>query len=98
MRADGNDPAIIEEANTKRKVSYKQRSEQKKQCEALHPMTLDTRERWQAEHLPRIQGVPIRTLARASGLSLKYCSLIRRGKFISHSMYWDGLLSVAVPI
>jgi hypothetical protein len=98
LRADGNDPAITEEANAKRSATHKRHYEQKRQYEALHPMTADTRERWQAEYLPRIQGVPIRALARASGLSLKYCSLIRRGLFTPHPMYWDSLLSIAPPL
>jgi hypothetical protein len=45
------------------------------------------------EILPLIQEVPLRRLVEATGLSLRYCSLIRRGERIPHPRHWHVLAS-----
>ncbi len=41
--------------------------------------------------LPGLQGVPLRVMAEAAGLSLYYCSLIRRGQRVPHPRHWAAL-------
>jgi CRISPR-associated endonuclease Cas1 len=49
---------------------------------------LDTFER---DVLPRIQNVSLSRLRRATGLSLRYVSQIRRGEKTPHPMHWEAL-------
>ena len=60
--------------------------------------------RWDAEHdppdeaeftngiLPALQGVPLSKMVQATGLSLRYCSQIRRGR-VPHGRHWSALRS-----
>lgn len=38
-----------------------------------------------------LQGVPLSAMMRATGLSLRYCSLIRRGLAVPHPRHWAAL-------
>src|SRR5262249_52679423 len=40
------------------------------------------------EILPRLEGLPLHRLAAASGLSLRYCALIRSGERTPHPLHW----------
>lgn len=44
--------------------------------------------------LPGIQGVPVRTLAKATGLTNMYCLLVRRGDRVPHPIHWEALAQV----
>jgi hypothetical protein len=50
---------------------------------------------FQPEILPLVQGVPLRRLQRATGLSLRYVSLIRRGEKTPHPRHWGALAETA---
>jgi CRISPR-associated endonuclease Cas1 len=52
---------------------------------------------FQREILPLIRDVPLSRLQRASGLSLRYVSLIRRGERTPHPRHWQSLLESADP-
>jgi hypothetical protein len=39
----------------------------------------------------RLQNVPLREIVRATGFSLGYCSLIRRGLRVPHPRHWASL-------
>ncbi len=41
--------------------------------------------------LPRLQSVPLRTMAAATGLSEGYCSFVRRGLKVPHRRHWARL-------
>ena len=47
------------------------------------------------EILPLIQDVSLSRLVRATGLSLRYVSLIRRGAKRPHPRHWRGFLAAA---
>jgi hypothetical protein len=49
------------------------------------------------EILPLIENVPLSRLQRATGLSLRYLSLIRRGERTPHPRHWQALLSAVEP-
>jgi CRISPR-associated endonuclease Cas1 len=42
--------------------------------------------------LPSLRGVPLSRLVAATGLSLRYCSLVRRGEHTPHPMHWDAFV------
>ena len=41
--------------------------------------------------LPELQGIPLRKLAEATGLSVQDCGLIRRGLRVPHPRHWEAL-------
>lgn len=41
--------------------------------------------------LPRLQRVSLGAMAKATGLSLGYCSMIRRGLYVPHPRHWKAL-------
>ena len=52
---------------------------------------------WEAEEfrrevLPGLQGAPLRAMMEATGLSLRYCSLVRRGEEVPHPRHWAVLV------
>jgi hypothetical protein len=50
---------------------------------------------FQHEILPLIRGVPLSRLQKATGVSLRYVSLIRRGERTPHPRHWQRLLDTA---
>jgi CRISPR-associated endonuclease Cas1 len=44
--------------------------------------------------LPGLQGVPIEKIARATGLSIRYCSFIRRGLNVPHPRHWETMKGI----
>jgi hypothetical protein len=62
---------------------------------------------WQREHgirkpeefresvYPLLGNVPIRELARRTGLSLGYCRQIKRGQVVPHPMWWEAICPLA---
>ena len=50
---------------------------------------------FQREILPLIQEVPLSRLARATGLSLRYVSLVRRGEKTPHPRHWQNLAAAS---
>jgi len=55
------------------------------------------RSAFERDILPLIQGVPLSRLRRATGLSLRYVSLIRRGERTPHPRHWQALLGAVAP-
>lgn len=45
--------------------------------------------------LPGLEGVPVKRMRAATGLSLAYCSQIRAGKRVPHPQQWDGLRALS---
>lgn len=88
-RAEGNDPAHGGQAAKKRGTSNAKRVREAKMWEAENErpdpsVFVET-------ILPSIQGVSLSRLMDVTGLSLRYCSLIRRGAYVPHPKHWDNL-------
>jgi len=47
---------------------------------------------FEREILPLIEHVPLSRLVKATGLSLRYCSQIRRGEKVPHPRHWRALM------
>jgi hypothetical protein len=88
LRAEGRDPTTTDDA--------------KRKLREAHSRHLFDTARWDAEHeqsdraefteriLPGLQGVSLSKMMNATGLSLRYCSKIRRGR-VPHARHWRAL-------
>lgn len=45
--------------------------------------------------LPRLQSIPLRAMANATGLTEGYCSFIRRGLKVPHRRHWETLANLS---
>jgi len=81
------------EAGRKRSETHVQRMQEVREWEAEHGAERDS-QKFTREILPKLQGVPLRMLMDATGLSLRYCSLIRRGEKVSHPRHWNALTAL----
>jgi CRISPR-associated endonuclease Cas1 len=90
MRAAGRDPAHGGEAARKRASSLSMRQEEAKAFERKS-VTLPSAEIFEREILPRLQSVTVPAMARATGLTRAYCSMIRRGVYVPHPRHWEVL-------
>jgi hypothetical protein len=95
LRATGRDPTHGGVAGTKRGASVSRRLRQNSEWERGAEM-LDRR-LFEQEILPRLQGVPLSKLMESTGLSLRYCSLIRRGLRVPHPRHWGALRGQTDP-
>ncbi len=89
LRADGDDPAHTNGANRKRAATRQRQALEQAAWDAANPPA--DPELFVREVLPRIQQAPIRKLAAATGLSMRYCALIRRGERVPHPRWWETL-------
>jgi hypothetical protein len=94
LKAEGHDPTHGGRAAERRGAAIAKRKRQAAEWDRANALPPD-RELFKREILPQIQGLPLRRLAEATGLSLRYCSLIRRGERIPHPRHWLGLRSAA---
>jgi len=88
-RAADRDPAHGGDAATKRGATNARQLRKSFECDRNNqrpdPQVFKT------EILRQLQGVPLRVMAEATGLSEPYCSLIRRGHRTPHPRHWDLL-------
>jgi CRISPR-associated endonuclease Cas1 len=90
LRQAGNDPAHGGSARDRRAETMRQHHRRVSQGQEQGDPDLFSR-----KILPAIQEVPLRRLAAATGLSLRYVSLIRRGERVPHPRYWHTLREVS---
>ena len=90
LRADGRDPAHGGDAGQRRSETMRQRHRKAAEWDA-HASDLIDADRFSREILPAIQGIPLRRLAEATELSLRYCALIRAGERVPHPRHWQAL-------
>jgi hypothetical protein len=90
MRAGGVDPGHSVEADRKRAetiLSQQAAAKVWEQAEEVAGNDLD----FAQDVLPRLQGVSLDRMARATGLSRSYCSFVRRGLKVPHRRHWSPL-------
>jgi CRISPR-associated endonuclease Cas1 len=89
LRAAGVEPV---DASARDRISGRQRERQREENDwnAVHPLRADPDE-FRRKVLPAIQGVPLRELARRTGLSVGYCARVRRGEEVPHARWWGAL-------
>ena len=92
MRAKtGRDPSHGGEAAVRRAASNVERKTAVREWDERHGRLVDL-SAFEREILPLIQSVPLSQLQRATGLSLRYVSQIRRGERTPHPCHWPALL------
>ncbi len=95
-RAEGKDPAHGGEVGRKRGQTNAKRAEERARWDAEHGETAASeRERFSGEILPQLAEVPLSRIIEATGVSLRYASLIRRGLYTPHPMHYDALARLA---
>lgn len=90
LRSRGQDPAASSAAKARRRDTLARRQLEESAWVRTHPEVHDPAE-FQRDILPSIQAVPVRQLAKATGLSVSYCALIRRGLHTPHPRWWQPL-------
>jgi hypothetical protein len=92
LRAQGQDPAHGGEAARKRGMRNAQHISDTVNWERAHQVDAHADpDYFHQKILPRLQGIPLLAIRRATGLSLDYCSKIRRGLRMPHPRHWDTL-------
>jgi CRISPR-associated endonuclease Cas1 len=89
LRESGDDPAHGATARDRRAETMREHHRRVSQGHERTDPDL-----FEREILPAIQEVPLGRLAAATGLSLRYVSLIRRGERVPHPRHWVRLRSV----
>jgi hypothetical protein len=90
----GNDPTHGNTAADRRATANVQRKSEVRKWDERHGKLTDL-SAFQREFLPGIQSLPLSQLVEATGLSLRYVSLIRRGERIPHPRHWQAFANAA---
>ncbi|MFL5961683.1 MAG: CRISPR-associated endonuclease Cas1 [Gaiellaceae bacterium] len=93
-KAQGHDPTHTPEAERKRGATIADRKREIREWEAQYGRVIDLTV-FSDQILPLIEAVPLSRLVRATGLSLRYCSQVRRGEKTPHPRHWDALRASA---
>jgi CRISPR-associated endonuclease Cas1 len=91
-KAAGNDPTHGATAAVRRAGANVTRKREEREWDEQHGKLVDL-SAFQRDILPQIQNIPLSQLQRATGLSLRYVSLIRRGERVPHPRHWQALLA-----
>jgi CRISPR-associated protein Cas1 len=89
LKADGRDPTHGGGAAAKRAATNMRRKAELREWEQQYGKLIDLTA-FQREVLPLIRDVPLSRLAKATGLSLRYVSQIRRGERVPHPRHWEA--------
>ena len=92
MRAEGRDPAHGGNAALRRGATNSQRARERTEWERQHEgIDLDVaRDQYRRNTLPKLAGTTLGNIMKATGLSKRYASLIRRGVVTPHPMHFDA--------
>jgi hypothetical protein len=90
LRAAGTDPSHGGEAAKKRGAKTSQRKREFTAWEAQHGNVDVDKSIFTTEILPKLQRVSLGPLAKATGLSVQYCGLVRCGLQIPHPRHWSA--------
>lgn len=89
LRAKGIEP-VDDGARARMGARQQERQREENEWNAAHPKRAEP-EVFRREVLPGLQGVPLRELARRTGLSVSNCARIRRGEAVPHERWWGVL-------
>ena len=93
LHAVGLDPSTSPIAKAKNRAARLRRRAEEVAWDAEHAEQ-PAKEVFLREVLPAIRNVPVRQLARSTGLSVGQCSYIRRGERVPHPRWWSQLLAI----
>jgi hypothetical protein len=100
LRAVGQDPAHGGEAAAKRPAHIHNRAAALAEWNVQHAHGKEELSQADFVHdiLPDLQDVSLTTLMQATGLSLRYCWLIKTGRKIPHPRHWAALQSTVTHV
>ncbi len=93
-RAEGADPAHTSEARRKQALRAAANVRANREWEESNNV-IHTKLDFARDIQPRIQGLPLSKIMEATGLSLRYSSLIRRGMKVPHPRHWQALANLS---
>lgn len=96
IRKSGHDPAHGGKAAEKRGASNRRRADERKTWEAAHSPDdlLKEQERFRTEVFPTLAEYSITQIAKTTGLTPRYASLIRSGKVVPHPVHNAKLMEL----
>jgi CRISPR-associated endonuclease Cas1 len=92
--AEGRDTAHGGVAARKRGQANSKRMRETQEWDRIH-RDRPGPEIFKRDILPGLKGIPLRQIMKASGLSLRYCALIRMGAYVPHPRHWNSLKMVS---
>jgi CRISPR-associated endonuclease Cas1 len=95
-KAKGKDPTHGAKAAAARAATNVERKREAREWDERYGKLTDL-SAFKREILPLIQEVPLSRLQKATGLSLRYVSQIRRGEKTPHPRHWQALLAATSP-
>jgi CRISPR-associated endonuclease Cas1 len=90
LRQEGFDPTHGGGAGAKRATTNAQRKAELREWEQEYGKLTDL-STFERDILPLIESVPLSRLVKATGLSLRYVSQIRRGERVPHPRHWERM-------
>jgi hypothetical protein len=93
LRSSGKDHSHRGEAARKRGRSNARRAREREEWKRLNS-EVDVeaeRQNFVDELLPKLRDIPVRRNVKATGLSIRYASMIRRGFYTPHPMYYERI-------
>jgi CRISPR-associated endonuclease Cas1 len=95
QRLAGNDPRADAATNRKRSEAIVEQRRRSREWRRENPGATGHDRAWfLREVLPRLDPIPLRAIARATGLSLAACSRYRGGVRIPHPRHWKALATL----
>lgn len=92
--AAGNDPRRSSAVNRARSEAISEVHRRNRSWAREHPGKRD--EAWfKREIMPKLDGISLKEIAEATGLSLAACSRVRSGARTPHPRHWDALRQLA---
>jgi hypothetical protein len=92
MRAAGHDPTATPDAQGRRGATA---SQQRRAVVAWRDDGSLDRVDFRRDILPKLQGVPVRTIAEAMGATISHGSKVRGGHTVPHKRHWRSLKALA---
>jgi CRISPR-associated endonuclease Cas1 len=93
LMAEGRDPTHGGQAARMRATSLMRRKWEAAEWDRQHKRP--DPEEFRKRILPKLKTVPLGQMVKATGLSLIYCSLVRRGVYLPHPRHWESLQALA---
>ena len=94
LRSSGSDPAHTVEANAKRGAKVAKEAAARAAWDNHEQAPVDAA--WFRTNIaPGLNGHPVREIVAATGLSLRYAALIRKGERVPHPRHWQRLAQLA---
>ena len=96
LKAERRDPTATPEARANLAASTARRRAEQRAWDLEHPERPNP-DLYRLEILPKVQQMSLKSIRKATGLSLAYCGRIRGGELVPHARWWEALQASADP-